>query len=110
MNIKFIHPAVVVLTVILIVPFGLNTASGCLPRGNKICHCEALGLVCLCTPHSCPECSSHDDFQLEDRATDILFQFSNFATPLQAFIAGTGWITGPKTIYLPVPEKPPRIT
>jgi hypothetical protein len=110
MNMKFFHPAALVLTVIMIVLFGLKTVSGCMTSGKMGCHCEERGMLCLCSVFSCPQCASHDDFQEEkDWTTDIFFQFFNMATLSQSFKITPEKFSKPRTVFLEVPENPPRI-
>lgn len=111
MNDKLILRAAAVLTVLLIFLMGVKTTLCCqIVSGKMVCYCAERGWDCLCPVVSCPQCASHDDFEEEDWSKDILFQFPQINTCLLSFYNSPKRMNKPGPVYLPAPEKPPRIS
>ena len=108
MKIRTLIPAIIALVILVGGPFGFGPMCDTDPRGGLICYCcSAMGENC--TMISCSGCCGAHAGAAADRWSPemILESFPTIA-PVKIVYGDGEAIRSPETVYLEVPDKPPK--
>lgn len=101
-------PAIIALVILVGGPFGFGPMNDSDPRGGLVCYCGcAMGENC--TMISCSGCCGGHTGVLADRwSPEIILMSPPTITPFKVAYGSREDIRSPETVYLEVPDKPPK--
>jgi len=108
MKIHTLIPAIIALIILVGGPFGFGTMCEDDPRGGLICYCcSDTGKTC--TMISCAGCCGAHVGSVADRwAPEMLPESFPVMISLRILCGDGELIRSPETVYLEVPDKPPK--
>jgi len=108
MKIRTMIPAIIALVMLVGGPFGFGSSCGSDPRGGLVCYCGcARGEDC--TMISCSGCcGAHAAAAAESSSSEMIPEYFPMIIPVKIVYGDLEAIPLPETIYLDVPDKPPK--
>ena len=108
MKIRTLIPAIIALIILVGSPFGFGPMRDTDPRGGLICYCcSAMGGHC--TMLSCAGCcGTHAGASADRWSPEMIPEPVPTMTPLNVLSSRAEAIGPPETVYLEVPDKPPK--
>ena len=108
MKIHTLIPAIIALVILVGGPFGFGTKCDTDPRGGLICYCAcAMGENCIMI--SCAGCCGAHAGSTADRwAPEMLSESFPAIIPVKIVYGDGDALRSPETVYIEVPDKPPK--
>ncbi len=110
MKIRTLIPAIMALVILVGAPFGFGTLCDTDPRGGLVCYCGCASGE-SCTMISCAGCCGAHAQSAADRwSPEIILESFPAIIIVKIMYDDREASRSPKTIYLEVPDKPPKRT
>lgn len=108
MKIRTLIPAIIALVILVGGPFGFGPMRDADPRGGLICYCcSATGQNCIML--SCAGCcGAHAGAPADRWSPEMILGPFPTMTPLQIVYGNREAVQSPETVYIEVPDKPPK--
>jgi len=108
MKIRRLIPAVIAFVILLSAPFSHVLTHDSDPRGGLVCYCcSAMGQKCAMI--SCMGCCGNRPGDVVDRwAPEMVLESNHLLSPLKISCRDKEISRIPETVYLEVPDKPPK--
>ncbi len=108
MKIRTLIPAIIALVMLIGGPLGWGTLCESDPRGGLVCYCGC-STGENCTMISCAGCcGAHAGTSADRWSPEMILGSLPATTPLKAGYGYREAIRSPETVYLEVPDKPPK--
>jgi hypothetical protein len=108
MKIRTLIPAIIALVILVSGPFGFGPLRDSNPRGGLICYC------CSAVDQNCPMiscaccCGGQAGFTADRWSPEMILVSFPATTPLQIAYGDIETVGSPETIYIEVPDRPPK--
>jgi hypothetical protein len=108
MKIRTLIPAIIAIVILVGGPFGFGPLRDTDPRGGLVCYCcSAAGQTCPMISCSCC-CGGQAGLTADRWSPEMILVSFPTITPLQIVYGDIEAVRSPETVYLEVPDKPPK--